>query len=50
MRKFAGFVMAVILLFGVAFAGDWAVIPQKGRDYVTFSTSPISINFPNTRA
>jgi N-acetylmuramoyl-L-alanine amidase len=46
MRKLAGFVMAVILLFGVAFAGDWAVIPQKGRDYVTFSNVAHFYQFP----
>jgi N-acetylmuramoyl-L-alanine amidase len=46
MRKLLAHSIAVVLLCKIAFAEDWAVIRQQGRDYVTFSNVAHFYKFP----
>lgn len=45
MRFFAAFLIAVAIAFA-AVAGDWDVVKQQGRDYVTFSNVAHFYQFP----
>jgi len=46
MRKLLAHSIGVVLLCRIAFAEDWAVIRQQGRDYVTFSNVAHFYRFP----
>ena len=46
MRKLLAYSIGVVLLCRIAFAEDWAVVRQQGRDYVTFSNVAHFYKFP----